>query len=806
MRKVLQNLRFSLRMLGKDAGFTATVAITLALGIGAITAIYTLVYATLIAPMPYPKPDEVVMVWSQIQGHRTLVSTGDYLSWKRQSTVFQDLSAFHAANMNLGGADAPEIVRGYFISPGMYKLLGVRFALGRDLLPEEGVAGKDHVVILHNHLWRRLGADPSIIGKTVTLNQKPYTVVGVLATGLPDRYPWDLDVPLVIPPAQVNYDSHLLNVLGRLKDGVTLKEANAEMAAVAANVARVHPRANKGWGISVESLKDAWLSKDFKLTLWLFLGASGFVLFIACVNIANLLLAMGTTRQKEIAIRTAMGATRRSVFSQFVTESLLLAGIGGALGVAVGYALIRAIMAVMPFNTLPGEADVRLSVPVLLVTIAATTVAGLLFGCAPAWYAARVDPATLLREGGRSGSSRLHNRLRQLLVVGEFALALTLLAGAGMASHSFWNLYHIDLGVKTDHTLTFILPGNKNLAKPDEAVPYYRQMLGHIRSVPGVRSVSVSTGLPLEGTFFRLPISIAGQPQYADPSQRPITALSMVTPDYFKTFGIRLTKGRFFTAADNATSLHVAVVNESFVRHYMAGKNPLGQTVDVPQVNPGSPTPGPSQPWVIVGVFHDVHGGMFQRQFEEIDLPFFQYPFSTAAVGVRTAGDPETLEKSISAAVHAVDPTVPLSAVATLDQIRDRQLVGQRFNLFLYISFALLALVLAAVGIYGVIAFTVGQREHEIGIRMALGAGRGGVMRMILREGALLSGIGSLLGLVGAYVVGQAMSTTLYGVGAFDLMGFSAVAIVLFIAALAACYFPARRGASIEPMQALRSE
>jgi predicted permease len=518
-----------------------------------------------------------------------------------------------------------------------------------------------------------------------------------------------------------------------------------------------------------------------------------------------LLLAQGMTRQKEIAIRTAVGASRRAVFMQFVTESLILAAIGGALGVGFGYALLRAIIAVMPFNTLPGEAMLTLSVPVLLVTIAATTFAGLLFGCAPAWYASRVDPAAFLKEGGRAGSSRVRHRLHQLLVIGEFTLALTLLAGAGMAIHSFWNLYHTDTGVRTDHALTFILPMMKVTSSPEQMTTHYQEVLRRIRAVPGVQDASVSTVLPLESPFFTRSISIAGQPLSADPSQRPNAGFSMVSPDYFKTFGIRLVKGRFFTEADNATSLHVAVVNELFVRQNMHGMDPIGKTVYIPQIILGSPKLGPLEPWVIVGVFHDVQGWLlYPSRFGEIEVPFYQDPSPVAAVGVHTARDPEVLQKSISAAVHSIDPNVPLGQVATLDHIRDKQLVGERFNLFLYVGFAVLALALAAVGIYGVIAFSVSQRRHEIGVRMALGADRAGVLRMVLWEGTVLAGVGSLLGLAGAYIVGQAMRTTLYDIGTFDLTAFSAVAALLLTIALMASFFPARRAASVDPMEALR--
>lgn len=804
---ILRNLSYSLRMLRKNPGLTITVALTLALGIGATTAIYTVVYATLIAPMPYPKPDQLVMVWSKIQGGRNVVSAGDYLDWKRQATAFQDLVAFSGTSFNMAGKEEPEIVRAQYSSPGMYNMMGLRFMLGRDFLPEEGIDGKDHVVIISNRLWRRLGSDSKIIGKQITLDQKPYTVVGVWEPGQPDRLPWELNAPLVIKPEQNNHDFHWLVVMGRLKDGVTIQQAQADMNTVTAHIAQANPRSNKGWGASVEPLQNDFLGDNTKLTLWLLLGAVGFVLLIACVNVANLLLAKGTTRQREVAIRSAVGATRRDVFAQFVTESLILAAIGGILGVGLGYALLHGVMAVMPQDTLPSEADVRLNLPVLLVTLAATTIAGLFFGCAPAWYASRVDPAESLKEGGRSGSSRVRNHLRKLLVVSEFALALALLAGAGLAIHSFWNLNHVDLGVQTDRVLVFGLPMNKGMDyKPEQIVAYYQQIIRSIEATAGVESASASTGLPLEGTGFGMPFTIKGEPDAADPSQRHGAGFSMVTPDYFKTFGIRLVKGRFLTEDDNANSLRVAVVNEQFVRHYMPNRNPIGQVLNIEQIIPGVQKLGPYQAWEIVGVYHDVRGGAFERQREEIDVPFYQSPWVGVGVAVRTAGDPAKMTKAVAAAVHSVDPTLALNRTETMNQIRDEDLSGDRFNLLLYIFFAVIALLLAGVGIYGVMAFAVGQRSHEIGVRMALGASRERVVRMILREGAMLACAGLALGLGGAYFVGRAMRSTLYGVGTVDVSAFSAVGAVLLLTALVACYFPARRAAAVEPMRALRTE
>jgi putative ABC transport system permease protein len=807
MHRLLRNLSFSFRVLRKSPGITATIAITLALGIGATTAIYTVVYATLIAPMPYPNPDQLVIVWSKIQGFRNGVSAGDYTDWKEQSHSFQELHAFTGASFNLAGKEAPEMVPAQKTTPGLYRMMGSPFLMGRDFLPDEGVDGKDHVVVLMNKLWKRLGADPGIIGKPIMLDQKPYTVVGVLAPGQSDRLNQDLVVPLVFKPEQLNHDFHWLLVMGRLKPNVTLQQAQADMNAVTAHISEAYPRSNKGWGATVEELKNDFLDKDVKLTLWLLLGAVGFVLLIACVNVANLLLARGTTRQREIAIRSAIGASRRDVFVQFVTESLMLAAIGGVLGVGLGFAMLRALIAVMPKYTLPSEAELSLNLPVLLVALAATTLAGVLFGCAPAWYASHVDPADALKEGGRSGSSRMRHQLRQALVVGEFTLALALLAGAGLAMHSFWNLTKVDTGVETEHVLTFglSLPDGK-YTESEQIVGYYRQMLRSIESATGVQSASVMTGMPLQGTGFGMPFTIEGQPAFSDPSQRPSAGFQMVTPDYVKTFGIRLVKGRTFTENDNPASVKVAMVNEELVRHYFPKENPIGKHLMVEQLIPGVTKLGPYQSWEIVGVFHDVRGGSFQRQREEIDVPFYQSPWPSVGVGVLTAQDPAQMTKTVAAAVHAVDPTLALDGVKTLNQIRDEDLSGNRFVLLLYIAFAVIALTLAAVGIYGVMAFSVGERSHEIGVRMALGATRERVVRMILREGLLLAGVGLVLGLVGAYFVGKAMHSTLFGVGTIDVGAFSAVGAILLVSALVACYFPARRAAAVEPMKALRIE
>ena len=808
MRTLRQNARYSIRLLRKNPGFTLIAAVTLALGIGANTAIFSVIYAVLLAPMPYPAPDQLVMVWSHVQGSNNVVAAGDYLDWKQQNKAFQDLNAWSGANFNFATPAQPEQINGSAETPGFLHMTGNAFLLGRDFSPDEGQPGKEHEVILMHRLWEHLGGDRNIIGKTIQMNSEPYTVVGVLAAGQSDRLDAQFVVPLAFKPDQINHDFHWLLVMGRMKPGVSLAQAQADMEVVTNRIAQDHPQSNKGWGISVEQLHNDFFPKEAKQTLWLLMGGVGFLLLIACGNVANLVLAKGTTRLKEVAVRTSLGASRWQVFSQFLTESLVLAVLGGGLGIGLGLAIIRIMMAKMPPSTLPSEADVTLNLPVLFFTLAATTIAGILFGCAPAWHASRIDPNETLKEGGRSGTSAGRHRLLRSLVIGEFALALTMLAGAGLAIHSFWNLARVDPGFRIEHLLTFNLPvPEKRFTQPEQIVTYYRQLVERIESLPGVVRAEAGTGMPLQGTNFGMPFMIVGTPPLADPSARPGAGFQMVTPGFFQTFGIQMVKGRAFTDQDTATGVRVAVVNETFVKRYFSGVDPLSQRILVEQLIPGVPKLGPPLEWQIVGVFRNVHnGGLRGDGFPEIDVPFAQSPWPQTSMAVRTTGDPAQMSKSIAAAVHTVDPDLALANVKTMDQIVNESLVRDQFVTALYVSFASVALLLAAVGIYGVMAFAVAQRTHEIGLRMALGASQDHVLGLILKEGIILAAIGLGFGLVGACFVGRVMRGVLYGVGTIDVAAFSAVAFTLFMAALFACYLPASKAAKVDPMVALRYE
>ncbi len=805
MRNLLRNLRYSVRTLRKNPGLTIAVIATLALGIGATTAIFTVVYATLLAPLPLPHPDQLVMVWSN-PGQRNGISAGDFLDWQRDNHSFQGLWAITGGNFNLATKGQLEQVDGRRVTPGFFHGMGFPLMFGRDFLPEEGVPGKDHVVILTHKLWARMGADQNIIGKPMLINSEPYRVVGVLAAGFSDRFDQQLTTPLSFRPEQINHDYHWMIAAARLKPGVSLQQAQADMDAVAARIATDNPKSNSGWGALVEPYQNDFMPKDRIQTLWLLLGAVGFVLLIACVNVANLLLAKGTARQKEIAVRGSLGATRGQIFAQFLTESGFLALIGGGLGCALGVVLLHGLVALMPEGTLPAEASLQLNIPVLAVTLAATMLSGLLFGCAPAWYASQLDPGESLKDGGRSGAGSSHNKLRHVLVVSEFALALALLAGAGLAMRSFWNLTRVDLGVRTDHVLKFQLnQADGRFKDPAQIESYYRQILARIQAIPGVTAAAVVTGSPLRGTSDGMPFSVVGGP-VVDFAQRPGAPFQSVTADYFKTFGIRVVRGRTFNDQDTSTSVRVAMVNEEFVRQYLKGLDPLRQRLSIEQIIPGLPKLGPLVEWQIVSIFHNVRSFGIRQEFPEVDVPFAQSLLPSVTIGVRSAEDPGAMASTVAAAVHTVDPQIALANLSTMDEVKDKLLAQDRFTLWLYGGFAVLALLLASVGIYGVMAFIVSQRTQEIGLRIALGASHGNVISLIVRQGTILAVIGLGLGMGGAVLVDRAMQRTLYGVAALDPLVIASVAAILLATAVLACYLPARRAAGIDPMQALRTE
>lgn len=803
---IRQNLSFGYRTLVKNPGFAVTAILTLALGIAATTAMFSVVYAVF-EPMPYPKPDQLVMVWAKPPGGRNSVAAGDFFDWQRRNTSFQAMGAWGGGSFNISSGDRPEQVPGSRRTPGFFTMEGLPLLYGRDFRPEEAEPGKEHVVILSNRLWQRqFAANPDLVGKQIRMNDDQYTVVGILPPGNYDRFNSQLWVPLSYRPEEITHDSNFVLVMGHLKDGVTIEQAQADVAGIAAQLQQEFPKSNANRGVSVEPLHLNFVTESTRRNLWLLLGAVGFLLLIGCVNVANLLLARGTSRQREVAVRAALGASRSRLFGQFLTESFLLAVLGGVLGVFLTNLILQAMTAVMPpvGTMLPSEANIRLSVPVLLFTIGVTMLAGLLFGTAPAWQATRHDLNEVMKLGGRTGASGTRRKALRLLIVAEFALALTLLASGGLAFKGFWNLTSIDLGIRTDHLLTFELPvPERRLTERDQIRSYYRSMVERIGALPGVVNVAVTTGIPARGPNMGTRFNIAGQD--ANPQQRRNAAIRMVTPSYHDTLGIQLTQGRRIEDHDTESSQRVAMVNEQFVKQYLNGADPLTQRISIPEFIPGQPRGKPVD-WQIVGVFRNTHGAGDSEDVPEINVPFAQSPWARAAMAIRTEGDPKAMLNSVTAAVNSVDPDLPLAGAQTIDEIVSNALAIPRFSVVLFAAFGLLGVLLAAVGIYGVMAFGVAQRTHEFGIRMALGARRSGVMKMVLKEGTILAAVGSAIGLGGAYLVGRAMQSTLFGVKAFDITALTGVLLLLLLVAWLACLIPAWRASRVEPMVALRDE
>jgi putative ABC transport system permease protein len=816
MTELWRDIRYGLRLLLKSPGFTSVSLLALALGIGATTAIFSLLYSVLLAPLPYPDSDRIVMVWSHQKGDRNGTSPSDYLDWQKQATVFDSLNAWTGEGFTISTPDWTEQVQAGRVAPGFFDLLfNAKTTLGRHFVAEDQQPGNDHVVILNNKFWReRFGSDPTVVGRKLRMSGELYTVLGVAAPSPSDVGDSSMNVPLAFKPDEIRRENHFLLVMGKLKRGVTLEAANAEMVVIAKQLSQTYPKTNADLSVTVEPLKDDFLPKSTRLGLWLMMGAVGFVLLIACVNIANLLLAWGTARQKEIAIRVSQGAGRARIFRQFLIESLSLALMGGALGTLLSVAVLRGVMSLMPRNQLgiPYEADPHLNLNVLLFTLAATLLSGVLFGCFPAWHAARQNVSDMLKEGGRSNSaSSGHNRLRRVLVVAEFALALVLVAGAGLILRSFWNVTQVDLGVRRDHVLTFTVPiQHERTSSAAQIRSVYQQLQERIAAVPGVLKVAIAPGLPAAGAG-RLHFTISGQPSDGsddDINKQPQTIFMPVTPGFYETYGIRLTRGRYLDARDLAGAPRVAMVSESFVRQYLPGLDPLTQRVKIAELLPDKIPPfGAPVEWQIVGVFHDVQYESHPTTGSaEVDVPFDQSPWPYTTIGVRTNGNPTAVTTSIAAAIRSVNPDYPMTRVRTMDQVVSESLVTDRFTVLVFGSFAVLALLLAAIGIYGVMTFSVAQRNHELGIRMALGAGAAEVLRLVVTEGMRSALIGMAIGLPGVYLVGKTLKGLLYNVGAMDGRALIGVALVLLVSALLACYIPARRATRIDPLAALREE
>ncbi|MDB5034528.1 MAG: hypothetical protein JWQ98_1769 [Chlorobi bacterium] len=806
METFLQDIRFGARTLLKNPGFTAVALLALTLGIGANTAIFSVVNTVLLKSLPYGDPDRLVYLWSTPPhgaAGQFPATALDFREWRQRSRSFTGIAARMQQSFNLTANNNPERLMGEYVSERYFNILDVRPVVGRFFLPTESSDGNDHVVVLSEKLWkRRFGADTSLIGQTIRLENEPYTVVGVA----PDDHRGVVEIwaPLVLSHLGPDNGLHRLAVLGRLKPGVTAEQAGGEMAGIAAGLAGEFPVTNREWGTSVVPMHEM-VVKNIKTVLLILLGAVGFVLLIACANVANLLLARVSERGREIAIRTALGAGRGRLIRQLLTESILLALIGGALGVLLalwGTDLISHIDSA----GIPRASEIRLDGGVLLFALGISVATGIVFGLLPAFHASRSNLTTPLKDGGRLvAGGRGGKRLRGLLVVSEVALALMLLIGAGLLIRSFITLQEIRTGFDQEGVLTMqiAMPATKYSDSSKQGT-FFRTAIERISHIPGVESAAATTAIPLTGGTPQFTFTVAGRP-IPQPSDAPTTFIHGVSPDYFRTMRIPVLKGRAFNDHDNESSQAVAVIGETMAQRTWPGEDPIGKRMTL-----GVPVGAPPEaiPYItIVGVVGDVKGqALIADNQMDFYAPITQFPSLTVGLVIRTTGNPADLAGPIRREIVSIDSDIPLYQVRTMEDVVSGSLAGPRLYMLLLGIFAGVALLLAAIGIYGVIAQAVTQRTHEIGIRMALGARRGDIMRMIVGEGFVTALIGVGVGLGLAFVMTRLLGSLLYGVSATDPLTYICVAFVLVIVALAACYIPARRATRVDPMVALKYE
>ncbi len=805
-------MRYAIRTLRRSPGFTIVALLTLALGIGANTAIFSLVNGVLLKPLPYRDPHGIVMVWEKPPGYqRNGISTLNFLDWKNQNTVFAYMAALnYGGSVTLTGAGRPEELQGVRVSASYFDIFGIPASLGRTFAPDEDQLGKSQVVVLSHRLWEnRFGADPSIVGRTLTLNGKPCTVIGVMPANSPfDRSFAQLWMPLAFEPRDMTRDYHWMISFARLKPGVTLEKAQAEMNAIGARIAEAHPVSNKGWGVTVERYEDRIVDGQLRRALLVLLAAVGAILLIGCANLANLTLARGAAREREIAVRASLGAGSWRLIRQLLAENLLVAGAGGTLGLALGYAMIGGLTRLAPPFSLPSEADVSIDPAILLFTLTVSIVTALLFGLAPAIHATRVDPASSMKEGGRSATSGAGRaRLRSALVVTEVALAFVLLAGAGLLLGSFFRMLRVDTGFTSDNVITARLPiARDRFAHPEQLLQYLRLLGESLRAAPGVRDVGFSNVLPMEGWGDGMPFLIAGRP-FVDRANRQACFYKRVTDSYFRTLDIHLLRGRTFTGDDTRGGAPVTVIDEEMAKRYFKGEDPIGKRILIQEILYGQPGLGPEIPWEVVGIVDDEQtGSLIDTKSPGLYVTFDQSPTPDLSMVLRGSVDPRALTSAIHAAVHAADKDQAIADLQTLDQIKSGTVASDRMQTMLLAIFAALALLLAAIGIYGVIGYSVTQRTHELGIRAALGASRGSLLGMVIRRGMRLTVAGLAIGVAGALALTRLLGSLLFGISPRDPVTLIVVAAVLSGVALLACYIPARRAAGVDPMVALRYE
>ncbi|HEU0180051.1 MAG TPA: ABC transporter permease [Blastocatellia bacterium] len=806
MQTLWQDLRYGARMLMKQPGFTLIAVITLALGIGANTAIFSVVNAVLLRPLPYPEPAALARIYEKetdaaAPSERLEVAPANFLDWRRQSRTLVEIAAWGQEEQALASQDHADSVVAAFVSANFFSVLGVSPLHGRVFTSEEDKPGSDTVALLGYGLWqRRFGGDPNVVGQRVNLDGSQYTVLGIMPAGF--QYPRGAEIwtPLALNANQTQMrDAHFLQVIARRRPDASLAQVRVEMETIAGSLARQYPATNKHWTVNVVPLLEDEVGQA-RTTMLMLMSAVGLVLLIACANVSSLLIARGAMRRAEITIRSALGASRWRIARQLLTESVLLAGLGGGLGLLLALWGTDALLALSP-SEIPRLQTARVDLYALWFTLAVTVLAGLIFGMLPALQAARIKLHESLKEGGRGASGSLANkRIFGALVVSEIALALIVLVGAGLLLNSFMRLRRVEIGIQTTNLLTVEvnLPSSRYRGKDYQAhrLNFYGQVIERIGALPGVAGVGAIDSLPLGGhergwTFRK-------EGQTLAPSERQVAGFQIATTDYFRAMGMQIRRGRAFAESDRDGSPQVAIINESFARQFYPNEDPLGQRIIIRN------RPAASE---IVGVVNDIrHFGPDKAPGPEMYVPYNQLVVGAVPLVVRTTSEPEALIGAVRQEIRAVDREVAIGKVRTMTQMMSATLAERRFALLLLGGFAALAQLLAAVGVYGVMSYAVTQRTREIAVRMALGAQTSDALRLIIKQGMSLALIGVAGGLVGAFALTRLMEKLLFGVGATDPLTFIVIALLLTLIMLLACWIPARRATKVDPMVALRCD
>ncbi len=800
MSQLIQDLRHAARTLRKNPGFAAVAVLTLALGIGANTAIFSLVDGVLLDPLPYPEPDRIVMVFeTRPEPTPGNFSYANFEDLRQRARSFQALAAWGAGSATLTGAGEAARVDGARVTPAFFRVFGVEPALGRTILAEETEPAAEPVVVLSDGLWRdRFGGDPDVIGRTVTLDARTHTVIGVMPPGYRAPYEARLWRPFVASADPVRRRAfHNIRAVARLQAGVDATAAEAEVDGIMGALALAHPEANAGAGARIQALRDVVVD-DARPALLLLLGAVGFLLLIACANVANLLLARGTSRRQEMGVRVALGAGRGRLVRQLLAESVMLAVLAGAVGALLAVWGTQALVA-LGDDMIPRADGVGVDGRVLGFAAVLSLGTGVLFGLLPALRASRTSVMHVLRAGRRESGAAGSRRLRGMLVVGELALAVMLVCGAGLLLRSFAELRQVDPGFTAERMIGFELSlPESGYGEPERVVGFYTELIDRLEALPGLRSAATALTPPLAGGGWTTTMRIEGRP--TTESELPSVAFNVVSPGYFATIGTSVLRGREFAPRDDADAPGVVLINRSAARRFWSGEDPIGR-----RINAG---PSPDAPYAtIVGVVEDVREGPLEREAgPTLYFPHWSEAFRSVAVVARTEVDPAAVLPRVREAVAALDPDVPVQGLATIQEHLSSVVAEPRFNAAMLASLALLALGLACVGVYAVMAYAVGRRTREIGVRIAVGADRGDVIRLVLGEGLRLTLIGLAIGLAGALAVTRLLSGLLYQVSTVDPLTFVAVAAVVTLTSLAATWLPARHATRVDPVVALRAE